>query len=293
MKGSGSGSGSKGKAPGKSEMTPQGESAPWVQSQANQERIFNLFLVAATITDAALRARAGTTFDGMPEDVACSQPIYAWFATYLTYTYVIAKATSSADIDKSVHLHHSTALGIWSGIINMAKVKWSTPGMVQDGLLLVCPRPRPAMPRHNAAHSMPSLTRARCVRRRHFSTASRGIQLQPRFGIAASDQRWSAPYSSGRRAPAPRPRPLPTCLPLRRADPVLSTSADHRWPLPHTDAQRPEGGQRGVANLLLARLRSDACVFMCQLHRGVCSTSRCHHLVDVRGSRRRGVCLAP
>ena len=31
----------------------------------------------------------GLTFDGMPEKVACSQFIYGWFATYLTYTYVV------------------------------------------------------------------------------------------------------------------------------------------------------------------------------------------------------------
>ena len=44
MKGRGSkGNKGKGSGKGKGEMQPQGETVPWVQSQTNQERIFNLF----------------------------------------------------------------------------------------------------------------------------------------------------------------------------------------------------------------------------------------------------------
>ena len=60
MKGRGSkGNKGKGSGKGKGEMQPQGESVPWVQSQTNQERIFNLFLVTATISDVTLRAMRG------------------------------------------------------------------------------------------------------------------------------------------------------------------------------------------------------------------------------------------
>ena len=62
-----------------------------VLSHGNFERIFNLFLGSATISDPSLKAKAGNTFAEMPEDVACNQAIYNFFATYLVYSY-----TSSA-----------------------------------------------------------------------------------------------------------------------------------------------------------------------------------------------------
>ena len=90
-KGKGKGKGAapaKGKGPMEA-MAPGGDGASSVSSHANQRRIFELFLVAATITDVALKTKAGTTFEDMPEEVACSQAIYAFFCTYLTYVYVI------------------------------------------------------------------------------------------------------------------------------------------------------------------------------------------------------------
>ena len=80
-------------------MVPGGDGVHSLSSHANQVRIFELFLAASTITDAALKAKAGTTFEDMPEEVACSQLIYAFFCTYLTYVYIIAH-TANARIRK-------------------------------------------------------------------------------------------------------------------------------------------------------------------------------------------------
>ena len=136
-KGKGKGASPKGKGKAIEAMTPGGDGASSLSSHANQRRIFGLFLVAATITDHALKAKAGTTFDGMPEEVACSQDIYAFFYTYLTYVYIIG----SGAINAGQHLDHTSAKALWSGIINQAQVKWSAPGkLVNLGLLVrACP----------------------------------------------------------------------------------------------------------------------------------------------------------
>eukprot|EP00964_Phaeocystis_antarctica_P053824 scaffold31611_cov59-Phaeocystis_antarctica.AAC.4 len=97
-------------------MTPGGDGASSLLSHANQRRIFGLFLVAATITDVGLKAAAGTTFEGMPEEVACNQAIYAYFCTFLTYVYVIGPGA----INAGGHLDHTSAKAVWSGIINQA-----------------------------------------------------------------------------------------------------------------------------------------------------------------------------
>lgn len=121
-------------------MTPGGDGASSLLSHANQRRIFGLFLVAATITDVGLKAAAGTTFEGMPEEVACNQAIYAYFCTFLTYVYVIGPGA----INAGGHLDHTSAKAVWSGIINQAHVKWSVAGKIVDSRLLVRASPASA-----------------------------------------------------------------------------------------------------------------------------------------------------
>ena len=121
-------------------MVPGGDGVHSLSSHANQVRIFELFLAASTITDAALKAKAGTTFEDMPEEVACSQLIYAFFCTYLTYVYIIA----SGNINAGKHLDHTSAKAVWSGIINLAQAKWSVPGKIVNVALLVRPYPASA-----------------------------------------------------------------------------------------------------------------------------------------------------
>jgi hypothetical protein len=168
----------KGKGPSKSKgktevleaTTPHGDSDATLSSHGNQVRIFDLFLAAATITDAALKAKAGTTFANMPEEVACSQPIYAYFCSYLIYAYIIDQGKKNS----GQHLDYTSAKAIWSGIINQSHVKWSAPGAISDINLLVRASPASAArPFHQSSSLAACSDWMRFRSGRSSSTASR------------------------------------------------------------------------------------------------------------------------
>lgn len=161
----GKGASPKGKGKAIEAMTPHGDGASSLSSHANQRRIFGLFLVAATITDHALKAKAGTTFDDMPEEVACSQDIYAFFCTYLTYVYVIGGGA----INAGQHLDHTSAKSIWSGIINQANVKWSATGKLVNLGLMVRAYPASAARPSQSSRANLLLSNQMCVALRRVS----------------------------------------------------------------------------------------------------------------------------
>ena len=164
-KGKGKAASPKGKGKAIEAMTPGGDGTSSLSSHANQRRIFGLFLVAATITDQALKAKAGTTFDDMPEEVACSQDIYAFFCTYLTYVYVIGGGA----INAGQHLDHTSAKSIWSGIINQANVKWSATGKLVNLGLMVRAYPASAARPSQSSRANLLLSNQMCVALRRVS----------------------------------------------------------------------------------------------------------------------------
>ena len=141
-RGRGRGAGKGGGSPASEPLTPHADAPNTVLSHGNFERIFNLFLGSATISDPSLKAKAGNTFAEMPEEVACNQAIYNYFATYLVYTYVIGKGSVGAGNP----LDHTSAKVVWSGVINLAKVKWCEPGACSNPALLVSSPPFPNGP---------------------------------------------------------------------------------------------------------------------------------------------------
>lgn len=99
-------------------MTPQGESASWLNQKSNQKNIANEFLAQLT---GELKAAAGSDFETMPEEVACAEEFYATFATFLCFKYRIP----AGRVNQGKPLDEDSAIPVFTGVIRQSQQRFS------------------------------------------------------------------------------------------------------------------------------------------------------------------------
>ena len=113
-----------------------------VLAKNNQVRVANLFLSDYLGTaDAPLREAAGDDFMLVPPDVICACLIWEFLAQYLATVYIICKGRKNA----GKHLHDSTAVQLWSGLIQQQHTRFSGGGASAEQMVSPAPLPLPPL----------------------------------------------------------------------------------------------------------------------------------------------------
>ena len=132
-------------APKAKAMQPGGDTDEWQQAQRNQCAIGDKFLLWLKTANDELSARAGLVWNEMPEDIACSQPLYGYLATYLSSHYIIEKSR----INAGQKLMARSALAVWGGLIALTQRKFSSSSTASTAVPacpILCPSRPPTCP---------------------------------------------------------------------------------------------------------------------------------------------------
>ena len=104
------------------ELTADGDSPSWCQSQANQVRVGNMFLAHTASTSKELSAKWGLKWEEIPEEHACTTELFGHLASYLISVYRIDKSSS---IRPGQLVGKKTGVALWSGLLNLSKKRFS------------------------------------------------------------------------------------------------------------------------------------------------------------------------
>ena len=132
-----------GTSPGKTPqpMTHRGDSVDWENGKKNHKRIGTLFL------EHSQNSEWGQVWDDVPEAELCKQSFWGSFATYLVAIYRISL---QAQRNPGKPLASASAAGVWSGLIEDTKNRFSESSLPQMKARTPRRTPRTRTPRTHA-----------------------------------------------------------------------------------------------------------------------------------------------
>ena len=97
--------------------TAGGGTVDWLAQQNNQVKIGDEMLEHLAVSNPETAAPWGKRFNSIPEEHAARQLLWEFAATFLINVYIIPEGRVHA----GCHLGFKTAMGIWSGWINLTR----------------------------------------------------------------------------------------------------------------------------------------------------------------------------
>lgn len=103
-------------------MAPEADSKRWAAGKANQVRIANIFLANAATANPDLSAKWSTDWAKVPEEVLTDFEIWQHLSDFLVNVYEIEEGHLNAGKKLGI----DTAIGVWGGLINQTKTRFSS-----------------------------------------------------------------------------------------------------------------------------------------------------------------------
>jgi len=165
------GSAAKASAKATAGLTPEADSLRWAQGKANQVRIGNLFLSNAATANPELATKWGSDWARIAEEHMTAPELWAHLADFIVHVYTI----EDGSVNAGKHLGVDTAVGVWGGLLNQAKTRFSSSASDQTRVCQCCTACLPAcLTEHTLPH--PSLMHT-LASTAHASSPSRPLLL--------------------------------------------------------------------------------------------------------------------